>query len=149
MKCRAVAHKKFDAAFFAAVAGTLWRPSPRHNSRKLRPCVDGNEHLGEVSEDSYVVKSDMNKDADETMKIIRESKLIIQEGHPQLNSFHIAQSGIARYGASVRCNGCQYESARILYQVTHTVNGRKKNCGHDARRPRRSFLSVPKLDQHH
>ena len=118
MKCRAVAHKKFDAAIFAAITGTLGRPSPRHNSRKLRTCVDGDEHSGEVSEDSYVVKSDMNKDADETMRIIRESKLILQEKH-------ITQSGIARYGASVRCNGCQYESARIPYQVTHTVNGRK------------------------
>ena len=114
------------------------RRSPRHNSRKLRTCVDRNEHLGEVSEDSYVVKSVTNKDVDETMKIIRESKLILQIGHPQLNSFHIAQSGTAGYIASVRFNGCQYKSVRIQYQVTNIIDGRKKR-GHDARRPRRSF----------
>ena len=129
-KCRAVAQiandKKFDARFFAAITGTQWRPSPRHNSWKFRTCVDGDEHLDEVPEVSYVVKSDMNGDVEEAMKIIRESKRIIQERAPTSHSFHITQSDIARYGASVRCNGCQYVLGRIPYQVAHTADCRKR-----------------------
>ena len=40
--------------------------------------MNGAEHLNEMLEDSYVVKSDMNEDVEEAMKIIRESKRIIQ-----------------------------------------------------------------------
>ena len=78
------------------------------------------------SEDSYVVNSDMNEDVEEVMKIIPESKRIIQERAPAAHSFHITQSDIARYGASVRCNGCQYVLGRIPYQVAHTTDCRKR-----------------------
>ena len=99
VKCRAVAQvaneKKFDAGFFAAITGTPWRQSPRHNSWKIRTGVDGDEHFDEVPEDSYVVKSDMNEDVEEAMKMIRESKRIIQERAPTTHSFHITQSDMA------------------------------------------------------
>ena len=76
--CRAVAQiandKKFDAEFFAAVTGTPWRPSPRHNSWKILTCVDGNEHFDEVPEDSCVVRSDMNEDVEEAMSISERVK---------------------------------------------------------------------------
>ena len=114
--------------FFAAITGTPWRPSPQtHTLGKIRTCVDGDEHLDEVPEDSYVVKSDFGEDVEEAMKIIRESKRIIQERAPTSHSFHITQSDIARYGASVRCNGCQYELGQIPYQVAHTADCRKRS----------------------
>ena len=68
-----------------------------------------------------MVKSDMNEDVQEAMKIIRESKRIIQKGTH--NSFFFTpQWDFARNGASVRCNCCQYVLGRIPYQVTYTVN---------------------------
>ena len=62
-----------------------------------------------------MVKSDMNEDVEEAMKNIRESKEIIQERAPTTHSVHITESDIARYGASARCNGCQYVLGRIPY----------------------------------
>ena len=149
VKCRAVAQiandKKFDARFFVAITGTPWRPSPRHNSWKIRTGVDEDEHFDEVPEDSYVVKSDMNEDVEEAMKINRESTRIIQERAPTTHSFHITQSDNTRY---VRCNGCQYVLGRVPYQVTHTTDCRKRIMNMMREDPE-DRLRVQKWDEDH
>ena len=100
--------------------------------------------MDEVPEDSNVVKSDMNEDLEEDMKLKDNSGKDTHTTH----AFHITQADIGRHGASVRFNGCQYVLGRIPYQVAHTIDCRKRivNVMRDNLQDR---LSVQKWDEDH
>ena len=130
LKCRAISQlvpdKRYDAEFFDSTRGTPWKPSPRHSTWRLKTSLAGDEDTEEVPEEDFEVHADLNEDAEEARKIIRESKRIIESKEPITRGFYITQPDIARYGASAGCKGCRFALGRMTYQQAHSVECRKR-----------------------
>lgn len=130
IKCRAIAQltpdRKYDAEFLDKIRGTPWKPSPKHNTWKLRTNLDGDEDHEEVADDEFKVCVDFNEDVDEAMKIIKESKRILEKKNPTVHGFHITQADIIRYGTTSRCNGCRFAMGKVSYQQAHSPECRKR-----------------------
>ena len=133
VKCRAVSQitddRKFDREFSAEIRGTPWRPSPRHSTWTIRTNLEEDEDIEEEPEVNYEAKINCGEDVDAAIKIIEESKRIIESKVPTQHGLHISQSDIARYGATAGCKGCRYVLGRLPYQQAHSTECRKRIVG--------------------
>ena len=134
IKCRAISPlcngNNFDLKTFDEFQGSPWRPSPRHNSWKLRTNLEGGGEDCEPQAQDFKVQADIGEDPDEARRISEESRRLINSGERGgVKGFFITQTDIARYGTTPGCEGCKFATGRVTYQRGHSTQCRLRIIG--------------------